>query len=52
MMTLNLCLVPLNKIIEINYTYGSLKQPTEKNIVDGNNIYLFIREWVIEMGYS
>ena len=52
MMTLNLCLVSLNKIIEINYTYGSLKQPTKNNIVDGNNIYLFIREWVIEMGYS
>ena len=30
MMTLNLCLMYFNKIIEINYTYGSLKQPTEK----------------------
>ena len=28
--TLNLCLMPLKKILEINYTYGSLKQPTEK----------------------
>ena len=32
-LTLNLCLIPKNKIIEINYTYGSLKQPTTKNIL-------------------
>ena len=38
-MTLNLCLMPLNKIIEINYTYGSLKQTTEKYLVEGNNIF-------------
>ena len=27
---INLCLVPLNKILEINYTYLSLKQLAEK----------------------
>ena len=32
MMTLNICLMPLNEIIEINYTYGFMKQPTDKNI--------------------
>ena len=30
MMTLNICMMPLEKILEINYKYGSLKQPTEK----------------------
>ena len=30
MMTLNLCIIPLNKILEVNYSYGSMKQPTEK----------------------
>ena len=30
MMTLNLCLIPLKKILEIIYTYGYLKQPIEK----------------------
>ena len=29
-MTLNLCLMPLKKILEINYTYGYLKQQTER----------------------
>ena len=33
MMALNLCLMPLEKIIEINYTYGSPKQSTKKNIL-------------------
>ena len=33
MMALNLCLMHLKKIPEINYTYGSLKQPTTKNIL-------------------
>ena len=27
-MTLNLCMMPLNKIAEIKYTYGSLNHPT------------------------
>ena len=31
-MTLNLCLMPLNKIAEIKYTYGSLKQAMEQKI--------------------
>ena len=30
MMTLNICLVSLNKILDINYTFGSMKQLTEK----------------------
>ena len=30
MMTLHLCLKHLKKILEINYIYGSLKQPTKK----------------------
>ena len=32
-MTLNLCLIPLKEIPEINYAYGSRKQPTEKYIL-------------------
>ena len=28
--TLNLCLISFNKVLEINYTYGYLKQKTEK----------------------
>ena len=30
MMKLNLCLIPSDKILEINYTCGYLKQPTKK----------------------
>ena len=33
MITLHLCLVPLKKILETNYTYGSLKQPMAKKIM-------------------
>ena len=33
MMKLNICMMPLKKILEINYTYGSLKQPMAKNIL-------------------
>ena len=51
MMTLNICMIPLKKILEIKYTYVYLKQPTKKYLVEGNNI-LFLREWVIDMGYS
>ena len=40
MMTLNLCMMSLKKILEINYTYGSLKQPTEKYPLEGNNIFI------------
>ena len=44
-MTLNICLMNLKKILEIKYTYGSLKQPTENiYMMKSNNIYLFIRE--------
>ena len=52
MMTLNICLMPLKKILDINYKYGSLKQPTEINTLWRVTIFLFLREWVIEMGYS
>ena len=41
MMTLNLCLIPLKKILDINYTYGFMKQPTEKYFVEDNNIFYF-----------
>ena len=37
-MKLNICM-PLKKILKINYTYGSLKQPTEKYLVKGNNTF-------------
>ena len=33
MMKINLCLMPLKKILEINYTYSYMKQPTEKYIL-------------------
>ena len=32
-MTLNICLINLKKILEINYIYGSLTQPMEKDIL-------------------
>ena len=32
-MTLNIYLITLKKVLEINYTYGYLKRPTEKNIL-------------------
>ena len=37
-MTLNIFLMTLKKILEINYTCGSLKKPTEIYLVEGNNI--------------
>ena len=39
-MKLNICLMPLKKIQEINYTYGYLDKPTKKNLVEGNNIFI------------
>ena len=33
MMTLNLCLIALKEMLEINHTYGSLRQPMLKNIL-------------------
>ena len=49
MMTINLCLMPLKKIIEINYTYGSLTQPMTKEILWRVNIF-FIYQRMDERG--
>ena len=49
MITLNLCLVPLKKILEIKYTYGSLKEQMEKKILDRVTI-LFISKILGERG--
>ena len=51
MMTINLCLIPLKKIIEINYTCGSLEKPMTKEILWRLTVFLFPREWIIEGGY-
>ena len=48
MMTLNLCLIPLKKILEINYTYGYLTQPMAKEILWRVTVFLFLREWMRE----
>ena len=40
MITLNIYLMSLKKILEINYTYGSLEKLTKKNLVEGNNIFI------------
>ena len=42
MMTLDLCLITLKKIIEIKYTYGSLKKMA-KNILWRVTLFLFLR---------
>ena len=52
MMTLNLCMMPLNKILEINYIYGSQTQPIMKKILWRVNMFLFLREWMREWVYS
>ena len=52
MITLNLFLIALKKILEINGTYGYLKQPTAKYISWKVTLFLFIREWVRDGGYS
>ena len=49
MMTINLCLMPLKKILEINYTYGSLTQPMTKEILWRVNIF-FIYQRMDERG--
>ena len=49
MMTLNLYLISLKKILHINYTYVSLKQPTAKNILWRVTI-LFISQRMDERG--
>ena len=49
MMKLNLCMMLLKKILDINYTYGYLKQPMAKNIWWGVPI-LFISQIMGERG--
>ena len=39
MITLNICLIPLKKILEINYTYVSLTQPMAKYILCRTTIF-------------
>ena len=51
-MTLTLCLIPLNKILYINiYTWISEQNNAAKDLVKRDN-FLFIREWFREGGYS
>ena len=38
-MTLNICFMPLKKILDINYTYGSLKNPMSKEILGRVTIF-------------
>ena len=38
-MTLNICFMPLKKISDINYTYGSLKNPMSKEILGRVTIF-------------
>ena len=52
MMPLNIWMMPLKKILEINYTYGSMTQPTAKEILWRVTIYLFLRESTRDGGYS
>ena len=49
MITLNLYMIPLNKILDINYKYCSLKQPMETNILWGVTI-IFIFQINSESG--
>ena len=49
-MTLNLFMIPLNKILETNYTYGSPKQQIAKNILCRITI-LFISQIMGEGGW-
>ena len=48
MMTLNLYMMLLKKILDIKYTYLSLTQPMEKYILWMVTIFLFLREWMTE----
>ena len=48
-MTLNICLINLKKILEINYIYGSLTQPMEKDILWRVTI-IFIYQRIDERG--
>ena len=48
MITLTLCLMPLNKILDINIHMDILTNEWRKISCEVcNNIYLFIREWAI-----
>ena len=49
MITLNLCMIPLNEILEINYTYVSLTQPMAKEILLRVTI-IFISQIMDERG--
>ena len=49
MITIILCMTPLHKILEINYTYGYLKQQMEKNILWRVTI-IFISQIIGERG--
>ena len=46
MMEINICLIPLKKILEINYTYGSMEKPMAKEILFSVTTFFFIREWM------
>ena len=48
MITINLFLMPLNKIVDIKYTYGSLNQLREKYLFEGKHI--FIPQRMVERG--
>ena len=50
MMTFNLCLIPLKKILEINYKYGYLKQPTDKEILWRVTISFILSDDGLERG--
>ena len=43
MVILNLCLITLNKILYINYTYGYMEKPMAKEILWRVRIFIFLR---------
>ena len=49
MIKINICLMKLNKILQINYTYKSLNKPMAKNIL-WNVTILFIYQRTGERG--
>ena len=51
MMKLNLCLMPLKKILYMDYKYVSMTKPMAKEILWRVTIFLFLREWMREGGY-
>ena len=50
-MKLNLCIMPLRKIIDIKYTYGSLTKPILKEKLWRVTIFLFLKECMRKGGY-